>query len=77
MVLDLSGIAVGYIVDAAFEKMKLAGVRSILINAGGDIRVGEAPPGTQGWKIAIAGLGKTSPPAVDDSVGELCDHHLW
>lgn len=62
MVLDLSGIAVGYIVDAAFEKMKMAGPRSILINAGGDIRVGDAPPGAQGWRIAIAGLGKTSPP---------------
>ncbi len=62
MVLDLSGIAVGYIVDAAFEKMQLAGSRSILINAGGDIRVGDSPPGAQGWRIAIAGLGKESPP---------------
>ena len=62
MVLDLSGIAVGYIVDAAFEKMRLAGSRSILINAGGDIRVGDAPPGAKGWRIAIAGLGKESPP---------------
>jgi len=62
MVLDLSGIAVGYIVDAAFEKMQTAGSNSILINAGGDIRVGDAPPGAQGWKIAIAGLGKESPP---------------
>ena len=62
MVLDLSGIAVGYIVDAAFEKMRLAGSRSILINAGGDIRLGDAPPGTQGWKIAVAGLGKGAPP---------------
>jgi FAD:protein FMN transferase len=62
MVLDLSGIAVGYIVDAAFEKMRGAGSRSILINAGGDIRVGDAPPGTNGWRIAIAGLGKESPP---------------
>jgi thiamine biosynthesis lipoprotein len=61
MVLDLSGIAVGYIVDAAFEKMRLAGLRSILINAGGDIRIGDAPPGTRGWRIAIAGLGKGAP----------------
>ncbi len=62
MVLDLSGIAVGYIIDSAFEKMRLAGSRSILINAGGDIRVGDAPPGAMGWRIAIAGLGKESPP---------------
>ena len=62
MVLDLSGIAVGYIVDAAFEKMTAVGARSILINAGGDIRVGDAPPGSEGWRIMIAGLGKQSPP---------------
>ena len=62
MVLDLSGLAVGYIVDAAFEKMAAAGSRSILINAGGDIRVGDSPPGSQGWRITIAGLGKQSPP---------------
>jgi len=62
MILDLSGLAVGYIVDAAFDKMAATGVRSILINAGGDIRVGDAPPGTEGWRIMIAGLGKQSPP---------------
>jgi len=62
MVLDLSGIAVGYIVDAAFEKMRAAGARSLLINAGGDIRVGDPPPGAEGWRIAVAGLGKESPP---------------
>lgn len=60
--LDLSGLAVGYIVDAAFEKMITAGARHILLNAGGDIRVGDAPPGSDGWKITIAGLGKGSPP---------------
>lgn len=62
MILDLSGIAVGYIVDAAFEKMMARGFRSILLNAGGDIRVGEAPPGSEGWRITVAGLGKTLPP---------------
>ena len=62
MLLDLSGIAVGYILDAAFEKMKNPASNSILINAGGDIRVGDAPPNTRGWRIVIAGLGKDSPP---------------
>ncbi len=62
MQLDLSGIAVGYIVDMAFEKMVSFGSPYVLINAGGDIRVGAAPPGSEGWKITIAGLGHTSPP---------------
>ncbi len=62
MILDLSGLAVGYIVDVAFEKMIATGARHILLNAGGDIRVGDAPPDSDGWKITIAGLGKVSPP---------------
>ena len=62
MRLDLSGIAVGYIVDAAFEKMIACGCRSLLLNAGGDIRVGDAPPGSEGWRVTIAGLGKELPP---------------
>ncbi len=62
MILDLSGIAVGYIVDAAFERMIACGCRSVLLNAGGDIRVGDAPPGSEGWRVTIAGLGKELPP---------------
>ncbi len=62
MKLDLSGLAVGYIVDAAFEKMLASGSRSILVNAGGDIRVGDPPPGLDNWRITIAGLGKETPP---------------
>ena len=62
MLLDLSGIAVGYIVDGAFEKMVASGPVCVLVNAGGDIRVGDAPPGSEGWRVTIAGLGKTSPP---------------
>ncbi len=62
MKLDLSGLAVGYIVDAVFEKITASGARSLLVNAGGDIRVGDPPPGMDGWRITIAGLGIDSPP---------------
>ena len=62
MKLDLSGLAVGYIVDAVFDKMAASGSRSILVNAGGDIRVGSPPPESHGWRITIAGLGKDAPP---------------
>lgn len=64
MRIDLSGIATGYIVDKAFEKMQAMGAESILINAGGDIRVGAPPPSKSGWNIAVAGLGKSSPPLM-------------
>ena len=62
MLLDLSGIAVGYIIDKAFAKMLDNGSKYVLINAGGDIRLGDAPPGSGGWRVTIAGLGKASPP---------------
>lgn len=62
MQLDLSGLATGYILDRAFEAMIATGTRAILINAGGDIRVGDPPPGREGWRVMVAGLGKESPP---------------
>lgn len=59
--LDVSGLATGYIIDRMFEAMVAKGTDSILINAGGDIRVGKAPPGRKGWRLDVAGLGKESP----------------
>lgn len=61
MMLDISGIATGYIIDVAFERMQKAGAKSLLINIGGDIRLGTPPPDQLGWKVQIAGLGKSSP----------------
>jgi FAD:protein FMN transferase len=62
MRLDLGGIAQGYAVDVAFEMLVEAGYRHILINASGDIRVGEAPPGEPGWKIGLTALAPNAPP---------------
>ena len=61
MRIDVSGIATGYIIDQAFEKIRERGIDAILIDIGGDIRVGESPPGSKGWRIDIAGLGKDAP----------------
>jgi thiamine biosynthesis lipoprotein len=62
MRIDVSGIATGYIIDQAFEKIRESGIESLLIDIGGDIRVGKSPPGSKGWRIDIAGLGKDAPP---------------
>lgn len=64
MVLDVSGIATGCILDAAVERLTQAGCRCFLIDVGGDIRLGDAPPGKLGWVIQIAGLKKDSPPIM-------------
>jgi thiamine biosynthesis lipoprotein len=61
MRIDISGMATGYILDRAFEAIRQVGIESLLIDVGGDIRVGKAPPGSDGWRIDIAGLGTASP----------------
>ena len=61
MRLDVSGLATGYIIDRMFEAMIATGIESILINAGGDIRVGKPPPGRDGWRVDVAGLGLNAP----------------
>lgn len=51
--LDVGGIAKGYAVDAAFEVLEAHGYRSALVDGGGDLRVGSAPPGTSGWRVSL------------------------
>ncbi|MDR1141013.1 MAG: FAD:protein FMN transferase [Planctomycetaceae bacterium] len=50
---DLGGIAKGYAIDRAFETIQKYGIDTVLIDAGGDIRVGKAPRG--GWKVNLNG----------------------
>lgn len=55
MQLDLGGIAKGFIVEEALRMLRAHGVPASLVDAGGDIAVGDAPPGDSGWAIAIPG----------------------
>ena len=55
MQLDLGGIAKGYILEEALHTLRTAGVRRALIEAGGDIVVGDAPPDRDGWRIDVTG----------------------
>lgn len=54
MRLDLGGIAKGYALDCALRVLNAHGVRHALLEAGGDIVAGVAPPGTAGWRIEVA-----------------------
>jgi len=72
--IDLGGIAAGYIIDAAFEVMKRNDLAICLINAGGDIRCGDPPPGRNGWRIEvapIAGVKKNQKDALINDSGSL------
>lgn len=64
MRLDLGGIAKG---DAAQEAMKVLagqGVRSAMVEMGGDIVVSAAPPGSKGWMIEVTNAEKAGEPVV-------------
>ncbi len=53
MKLDLGGIAKGYADDEAQKVLRQFGVKSAMIEAGGDIVVTDPPPGQTGWKILV------------------------
>jgi thiamine biosynthesis lipoprotein len=55
MQLDLGGIAKGFILEEALAELRARGLRSAMIEAGGDLVVGDAPPGRGGWRVAIGG----------------------
>jgi thiamine biosynthesis lipoprotein len=53
MAFDLGGLAKGYAADRMLDSLAAAGIRQALVTAGGDIRLGEAPPGRGGWNVAL------------------------
>jgi thiamine biosynthesis lipoprotein len=57
---DLGGIAKGFIMDEAMRVLKRHGIRSALINAGGDMVMSAPPPGADGWRIELPRLDSTN-----------------
>lgn len=53
MLLDLGGIAKGGIAQQVIEFLAKKGITSALADAGGDMAVSKAPPGTSGWVIGV------------------------
>ncbi len=53
MKLDLGAIAKGYAADQALAVLRGYGINRILIDAGGDLSLGDPPPGSRGWDIRI------------------------
>jgi len=56
MVLDLGAAAKGYIADSMLAVLKDAGFPRSLIDAGGDLTIGDAPRFRNGWAVKIGGL---------------------
>jgi thiamine biosynthesis lipoprotein len=53
MRLDLGGIAKGYILQEALRTLRDHAVTRALVESGGDIVVGDAPPDRAGWRIEV------------------------
>ena len=61
MQLDLGGIAKGYAVDEALAVLRKQGITRALVDAGGDLGLGDPPPDRPGWRIGLTPLDGTKP----------------
>ena len=55
MSLDLGGIAKGYAADVMLDSLRAHGLPIAFVDAGGDLALGDAPPGTDGWRVEFPG----------------------
>ena len=65
MRLDAGGIGKGYAADAAMAVLTERGFTQALVDAGGDLRIGDAPPLRSGWDVAVPGLNIGQGPTND------------
>lgn len=56
MALDLGGIAKGIAADAALSELTRRGFPGSLVDAGGDLALGDPPPGAEGWRVAVGSV---------------------
>ena len=59
MKLDLGGIAKGYAGDEALRSLQQNGIKAALIEMGGDLVLGDAPPEKAGWEVEVPNGKKT------------------
>jgi thiamine biosynthesis lipoprotein len=51
--LDTDGVVKGWAAQRAAKAIRDRGISTFCLNAGGDVVVGSAPPGTAGWNVGI------------------------
>jgi len=64
MRLDLGGIGKGYAAQFALRVLSEHGVSRALVDLGGDLVLGDPPPGRPGWRVAIAGRDPDEDPPI-------------
>jgi thiamine biosynthesis lipoprotein len=68
MQLDLGGIAKGNAADRMLAVMVKAGFPRTCIAAGGDLRLGDPPPGKTGWRVGLQTFDENKPEEVVELV---------
>jgi thiamine biosynthesis lipoprotein len=58
MRLDVGGLGKGFVAQAALDLLRQQGYPVAMVNAGGKIVLGQAPPGKEGWLIGINAPGE-------------------
>ena len=53
--LDLGGIAAGYACDEVLKILQSHGLPRVLVDASGDVLVGDPPPDRDGWTVTVTG----------------------
>lgn len=53
MRLDVGGIGQGFAIDEAGNVLRNAGLPAFLLDLGGDVLAGDAPPDQPGWRVAL------------------------
>jgi thiamine biosynthesis lipoprotein len=65
MLLDLGGIAKGYAADEGLRILREHHIARALVMAGGDIAIGNPPPGQDAWEIKLRTFTKPAPNAEE------------
>jgi thiamine biosynthesis lipoprotein len=62
--LDVGGIAKGFAADRALEVLGDRGITVAMVVAGGEMALGDPPPGRCGWRVGIAPLADETPRTI-------------
>ena len=71
MWIDLGGIAKGYAVDEALGELRSRGITRALVDAGGDVVLGDPPPDRPSWTVGVAPLDPEADPSIFLSVANV------
>jgi thiamine biosynthesis lipoprotein len=75
--LDLGGIAKGYAADQAIQCFRDYQLPICLVNASGDVTLGDPPPGKKGWTVAISTTEGQKLIIAKGSVASSGDHYQF